>query len=103
MNSFIRFKLALTENRPIIIPYKENSWAELSDALEHPIASSLLIIQGVHLRWVTLLNAITDDDFQKTFLHPENNREISLEQNLLLYEWHCNYHYHHILKALAIL
>ena len=29
MNAYFRFNLALTENSPIIKPYKENLWAEL--------------------------------------------------------------------------
>ena len=32
MNAFIRFKLALTEDRPTIKPYDEAAWANLEDA-----------------------------------------------------------------------
>ena len=40
MNSYVRFKLALTEDRPVIKAYDEKSWAELPDSRE-PVASSL--------------------------------------------------------------
>lgn len=32
MNSYIRFKLALTEDTPTIKPYDEGRWAEIPDA-----------------------------------------------------------------------
>ena len=32
MNSYVRFKLALTEDRPVIKAYDEKSWAELPDS-----------------------------------------------------------------------
>src|SRR5579863_53829 len=32
MNSYIRFRLALTEDEPTIKPYDESRWAELADA-----------------------------------------------------------------------
>src|SRR5688572_8762649 len=31
MNSFIRFRLALTEEKPMVKPYNEKDWAELID------------------------------------------------------------------------
>jgi hypothetical protein len=101
INSFVRFKLALTEDCPTIKPYKENLWAELLDTKQHSISSSLSILEGVHARWATLLNSMSEVDFNKIFIHPETNREISLAQNLMLYEWHCNHHFHHILIALG--
>src|ERR1700723_511265 len=32
MNAYTRVRLALTEDRPTIIPYQEKRWAELEDA-----------------------------------------------------------------------
>ena len=55
LNSFIRFKLALTEDVPTIRPYYEDRWAELADS-KMPIDVSMKIIEGIHLRWATLLN-----------------------------------------------
>jgi len=53
MNSFIRFKLALTEETPTIKPYLENLWAELPDSKNYPIESSLKILEGLHKRGCT--------------------------------------------------
>ena len=36
MNSYVRFRLALTEEEPTIKPYREQRWAELEDARRRP-------------------------------------------------------------------
>ena len=99
MNSFIRFKLALTEDKPTIRPYFEDRWAEQSDYLNSPVILSLNIIEGLHKRWVILLKSLTDDDLNRTFIHPEGNKEISLKENIGIYAWHCTHHLEHIKLA----
>lgn len=99
INSFIRFKLALTEEKPTIKPYNEAMWAELIDTKEMPIDSSLAIIKGIHQRWVVLLKNLSIKDLQRTFIHPETKREISLQTNIGIYAWHCQHHLNHIVNA----
>src|SRR5690348_2036125 len=41
MNSYVRFKLALTEERPAIKPYDEAKWALLGDTWTTPLEVSL--------------------------------------------------------------
>lgn len=94
--SLHRFKLALTEDRPVIKPYKEALWAEHVDARTLPIGSSLSIISGVHARWTVLMRAMADADWDRIFVHPEQNREISLAEALELYVWHSSHHLSHI-------
>ena len=94
VNSQIRFKLALTENVPTIRPYYEDRWAELDDSLL-PIEPSIKIIEGLHHRWTTLLNAMSDADFQRKLIHPETG-EWTLEKLLALYVWHGKHHTAHI-------
>ena len=96
LNSLIRFKLALTEDAPTIRPYYEDRWAELTDS-SLPIDSSLKIIEGLHLRWTTLLNSMSDDDFGRTLIHPESG-EWTLAKMLGLYAWHSRHHTAHITK-----
>ncbi len=92
-----RFKLALTEDTPTIKPYKEALWAELADARNMPIEPSLLIIAGLHARWAVVVRNMAPADFQRGFLHPEQqNREISLAEALELYVWHGAHHLAHI-------
>jgi uncharacterized damage-inducible protein DinB len=96
INSFCRFKLAMTEENPTIRPYYEDRWAELADS-KIPVDVSLKIIAGIHERWTVLLNSMTDEDFQKTLAHPESG-EWTIEGFLTLYAWHCLHHTAHITK-----
>lgn len=92
--SFTRFKLALTEDWPTIKPYDEAAWARLPDS-QLPVDGSLVFIDALHARWVRLLHAMTEEDFQKGFVHPERGRA-TLATNLAIYEWHSRHHVAHI-------
>ena len=94
MNSYVRFKLALTEDEPTIKPYDEARWAELADA-KTPVETSLLLLESLHKRWVLLLNSLTPSDWQRKFRHPERGT-VTLENNLQLYAWHGRHHVAHI-------
>ena len=94
MNAYIRFKLALTEDNPTIKPYAEDRWAELADS-KLPVEPSLVIIDQVHRRWVTLMRAMRESDWARTFNHPENGTR-QLEQVLALYDWHGRHHVAHV-------
>jgi hypothetical protein len=96
MNSFIRFKLALTEENPTIKPYHEDQWAELADAKNLPIESSSKILEGLHHRWVVLIKSLSADDLQKTFVHPANQKTMSLATTIALYAWHSRHHLGHV-------
>jgi len=95
MNSYIRFKLALTETDPIINPYDEAAWARLSDINHTPIEVSLALVENLHKRWVILLHGLSESDWKKKFVHPEIG-PVTLENNLALYAWHSNHHIGHI-------
>ncbi len=96
LNSIVRFKLALTEDAPTIRPYYEDRWAELGDS-SLPVESSMKIIEGLHHRWTTLLNSMSDADFQRRLVHPESG-EWTLEKMLAMYVWHGKHHTAHITK-----
>ncbi len=97
MSSFSRFKLALTEANPTIKPYSEAEWAELPDS-RLPIAPSMDILRGVHVRWNALLLGMAEADFAKTFVHPEAG-ETTLDKALAMYAWHSQHHTAHIRLA----
>jgi hypothetical protein len=99
MNAFIRFKLALTESTPTIKPYLENLWAQLPDTTQAPIDASLKILDGLHLRWSILLQTLSENDFNKKYIHPEQGREVALFEVLALYAWHCQHHLAHVQQA----
>jgi hypothetical protein len=95
MNAYIRFKLALTEDEPTIKPYAEDRWAKLADVQSTPTEVSLALLENLHARWVVLLRGLHEEDWKRTFIHPENG-VVSLEKNLALYAWHGRHHTAHI-------
>ena len=94
-NAYIRTRLALTEQNPLIKPYDEGAWAELADAKLGPIEPSLALLQALHLRWVSLWRALPEDAFARTFRHPDCG-ENTLATQLELYSWHGQHHVAHI-------
>ncbi|KMQ72602.1 putative metal-dependent hydrolase YfiT [bioreactor metagenome] len=96
MHSYIRFKLALTEDNPTIKTYDEAKWAELQDSFTIDIKPALQLLKGLHKRWVYELKSLTNKEFESTFFHPEQNRKITLRESLAFYAWHCDHHYAHI-------
>ena len=95
-HSYIRFKWALTEEKPIIKYYYEQLWAELPDAKYAPIEMSLDHLEAIHYKLVYFLKSLSEDDLNKSFIHPEHNEEVVLKKNIGIYAWHSNHHYAHI-------
>ncbi len=95
MNAYVRFKLALTEDEPIVKPYAEDRWAELEDSRALPIESSLVMLEALHSRWVLLLSSLSPEQWKRNFKHPALGL-MPLEKNLALYAWHGRHHVAHI-------
>ncbi|MEM9821806.1 MAG: YfiT family bacillithiol transferase [Bacteroidota bacterium] len=98
MNSYIRFKLALTEGQPTIKPYEEGRWAELEDGRQAPVELSLQLLTALHQRWTIFLRSLTAEDFEKSFIHPEHGKAVPLDINVALYSWHGRHHLAQILS-----
>lgn len=98
INSYMRFKLALTENVPTIKPYEESLWAELPDNNLSPFVS-LKLLDALHEKWVYILKSLSEEDLSKEFIHPEQSERISLKENILIYSWHSRHHLAHIKQA----
>ena len=95
MNSYIRFRLALTEEQPAVNGYNEKEWAKLHDSQTLPVEVSLQLLDGLHGRWVDLLRSMSAADFERGFRHSEHGL-IRLDMNLALYGWHSRHHAAHI-------
>jgi len=94
MNAFIRFRLALTEDKPTIKPYLEGEWAKLADMQLDP-RLSIQILDGLHQRWHAMLLAMKDTDFTREAIHPDHGPR-TLDWFLQLYAWHGRHHIGHI-------
>ncbi len=95
LNSYCRFKLALTEDYPTIRAYDENLWANTDDARTAPVEISLDLLDALHRRWVLFLRSFEDKDFARAFHHPELGA-VSVDKNVALYAWHGRHHVAHI-------
>ena len=95
-HSYVRFKWALTEDKPVIKYYFEKEWAELEDAKYAPIQMSLDHLKAVHAKLVYLLKSLNPESLNRTFIHPENNEETSLKENIGRYAWHSQHHFAHV-------
>ncbi|MFV8367126.1 YfiT family bacillithiol transferase [Flavobacterium sp. XS1P27] len=96
MNCFIRIKWALTEENPTIKFYHEDRWAELHDNLTMPVQPTLSFLEGLHYRLAYLMNSLSNEDLEKTFIHPENNKKFKIKEIIGTYAWHGNHHLAHI-------
>ncbi len=101
MNAYIRFKLAVTEDNPIIKPYYEDRWAECDDARHGPVSVSLNLLESIHNRWVLFLNSLPEAAFNRTYHHPEQGKDYSLREVVSMYAWHGEHHLAHITEAEA--
>ena len=101
LNAYMRFKLALTENEPVIKPYNEAACAILRDTFDTPVEVSLALLDSLHQRWVVLMRGLSDAEWKRRFVHPEFGEKPMLEQTLALYAWHSRHHVAHVKQALA--
>jgi len=103
LNSLIRFKWALTEDRPVIKPYDEQSWAALPDYQTVPVAHSLDLLDALHRRWVGLLRSVSWVQLQREFVHPDpdTGAAATLAVTVGAYAWHGRHHLAHI-ERLAV-
>src|SRR5437868_2837314 len=87
MNSYIRFKFALAEHEPTIKAYDESIWAEFIDAKTGSVEPSLVLLEGLHHRWVRLLRSLSAEDVKRKFNHPELGA-VTIDKYIALYAWH---------------
>lgn len=92
VNSYVRFKWTLTEDKPTIKAYDEGLWSGLSESQTGSIAPSLLLLDGLHARWSQLLESMSEDQYERTFIHPETDDTVSLNSALQYYAWHGRHH-----------
>ena len=101
INMYFRVRLALTNSKPTIIPYDQDSWALLIDAEEEPVSSSIDILSGIHSRLIHLFKNLRHGEFERAYYHPEDKKDYKLWEVVALYAWHSNHHLAHIKQGIA--
>ena len=92
VHSYIRFKWALTEDNPTIKAYEEGDWVLLTDSAHGDLVPPLTLLEGLHAKWVQLLKTMTEDQFARTFVHPQTGETVDLWNALNYYPWHSEHH-----------
>jgi len=100
MNAYIRFKLAITEEVPVIRPYEEQLWAETDEAKYGNIKMSVDLLTSLHHRWVIFLSTLKPEDYRRKYIHPAVGKELTLAYMLGSYAWHGKHHLAHITNAI---
>lgn len=100
MNAFIRTKLLLTEDNPTIRPYDQDKFAERVDSFDAPIQYSILLLRGLHHRWVALFESLSEAEWVRPGVHPESG-PITVESILITYSDHGIGHLDQISRTLA--
>ena len=99
INAYVRMKLAAPETAPLIKTYDEALWAALPEARTAPVGLSLDLLDALHRRWTAFLHALPDADFRRAFSHPDWG-QVSIDEALGMYAWHCRHHTAHVRLAL---
>lgn len=94
-NAIMRLKLALTEDDPIIRPYKQNAWVSVEDQFEIPLELTLQMLEDTHEKMIRIYESLTEEQWQRTYNNPEAG-PFTLSKSAALYAWHSNHHLAHI-------
>ena len=95
INAFCRMKLTLSEENPAIRPYEENDWIQQAD-VELPINISITLLHALHLRMHKLMSSVSDEQWNRTYIHPSTGQKYTLWYLLGNYAWHGRHHVAHI-------
>ena len=71
VHSYIRSKWALTEDNPTIKAYEEGDWVLLDDCRQGDLEPSLALLDGLHAKWVQVLESKRTIYLGQLFIHPD--------------------------------
>ena len=98
LNSYVRFRWALTEDEPEIKAYFEDRWGELPDSRTAPVDVSLDLMAALHRRWVIMLRALEPEQLERIYHHPEWPEPLRIDTTVALYAWHGEHHAAHVTR-----
>ena len=93
-------RLVLTEDKPTWKPYSPDAFATIADASEADISVSLELMRAMHIRWVRMLESMSDAQFARIGISMSYG-ERSLDDLLRIYSGHTRSHITQINNTLA--
>jgi hypothetical protein len=97
LNAYIRFKLGLTEQNPLLKSYEEKLWAGLRDVQVLPVNISITLLHALHTRWHEAIRDLSEPEWNRTVIYPSTGKKTTLWYMLGMYAWHGRHHVAHIL------
>lgn len=70
INSYMRLKLILTEDNPMIRAYDQDAWAMTPEANSPDLSATMTLLRGLHQRWTDLFASLDEAQWQRTGIHP---------------------------------
>jgi hypothetical protein len=92
MNAYVRCKLAVTEDNPVVKPYEQELWALTADVRDVAVNYSVTLVHALHYRWVKLLQSLDETGLQRTFFHSDSQSNVPLWEMAQKYAWHGRHH-----------
>ena len=99
LNAYLRFKAILSQDNPTLPVILAPEMAQLPDAFNANVEPSLLMLDGIHARWVTLMQHVSD--WSQSGYYPRLDQTFTLEILLDYYSEHCAMHYRQIQGVMA--
>jgi uncharacterized damage-inducible protein DinB len=91
INALTRMKLIATEENPILKPYNQDLWAALPDCRKGSTGPTIMLLKGLHERWVVFLRSLPETGWHRTGIHLENGK-VTLSDVLKTYAKHGEAH-----------
>ncbi|MEO8138545.1 MAG: DinB family protein [Gemmatimonadota bacterium] len=98
-NAHMRVRYLVAEPEPVILGYDQDYWAIDMTYHEHPLPPALATIRAVRANTVSLLERLTERQWQKTGRHTEHP-SYSVEKWLEIYAEHLDVHARQIARNL---
>ena len=100
-HAYNRLRWALSEDNPMIKAYDQDAFSEIVDYSQAPIAWSIQHLEVIHRKMVYILESLSEEQWNRTFRHPEMEKPMSIKELALMYSWHSMHHFAHISNALT--
>jgi uncharacterized damage-inducible protein DinB len=101
-NSFLRCRKAIAEPGKPIMAYEQDDWAVALRYQERDAEAARALTRMVRAQTHSLLLTLADDDWRKTYFHPEGNRIVPLTEWLRGYADHIPGHIAQIENNVAL-
>jgi hypothetical protein len=97
--AYVRLRRLVAEESPVIVGYDEELFAHRNH-YERPIASALAVVEAVRASSLELLEALTDEEWQRSGSHSESGR-YTIDDWLRIYASHPRDHARQIRTAIG--